>query len=171
MDETIEAFIRIVGRLTADDVVMDIGANVGDYTAKFAASGAQVHAFEPEPRLFACLKDRFSDFSNVFLYQAAIAAQPGVLKLWLENQSDKNPLDMMSHSIVDGGELTENGKAIDVDCIDFFSFLEGLEKVPALIKMDIEGADVEILERLFKEERFDQVGPLYVETHERQIAK
>ena len=42
------------------DVVFDCGANVGDVTAPLAATGATVHAFEPDPFAFGQLSRRTS---------------------------------------------------------------------------------------------------------------
>jgi hypothetical protein len=58
---------------------------------------------------------------------------------------------------------------VDVKVIDFPAFLEGLEGEIAVIKMDIEGAEVPLLEALFDHPVKTQIGHLFVETHESRI--
>lgn len=169
MQQTLDAFDRIVATLDKDSVVLDIGANLGEYTERLAKTGAHVHSFEPEPFLFSELEKRFADVPNVTLHNAAIAAKAGTVELWLETGRDKDPRTHQSHSIVPGGAFTAEGKTVSVTCIDFFDFIGGLDRKPALIKMDIEGAEVEILERLIAENQVDKIAPLFVETHERQF--
>ena len=169
MEQTLASFEKVVSALGPESIALDLGANVGDYTAKLAATNAQVHAFEPEPRLYRHLQQRFSDTPNVTLHQAAISTEDGFIKLNLEARDGPNPLELMSHSIVEGSDLTKGGLQVEVESVDLFAFIDRLGKAPALIKMDIEGAEVAILEKLFDENRVHDIGELFVETHERQI--
>lgn len=171
-EQTNAAFQDCLDQLGPGDIALDLGANQGLFTQKLAATGATVHAFEPEPVLFAALQKRFADVPNVVLHQAAIAEQSGTVRFWLERYDGSNPLEATSCSIVEGHLYSSNGPAIDVDCIDFFAFLEELGQAPKVIKMDIEGAELPILERLFDEGAgaFDRFGTLFVETHERHFA-
>lgn len=63
-------------------------------------------------------------------------------------------------------EVTENN-AIKVNLIDFSNYLAStsckFEKI--IVKMDIEGAEVELLEHLIKEGTIDHIAILYVEFH------
>ena len=168
MQETMAEFDRILAGMTTDSIALDLGAHKGEYTEKLAKTGAQVHAFEPEPMLFAALQERFVDTPNVILHQAAIAAEAGRMTLHVE-MHEGAALPGMSNTLVEGHRNAGDGPSIEVECVDFFAFLESLGSVPALIKMDIEGAEVPILERLIEERRLDRVGMLFVETHERQV--
>lgn len=168
MQATMAEFDRILAGMTAESIALDLGAHKGEYTAKLAATGAQVHAFEPEPMLFAALQERFADTSNVILHQAAIAAEAGTMTLHVEMREGAS-LPGMSNTLVEGHRSAHGGPSIEVECVDFFAFLDSLGSVPAVIKMDIEGAEVPILERLFEEDLLDRIGMLFVETHERQV--
>jgi FkbM family methyltransferase len=52
-------------RLSATPVILDVGANIGDYTALLRDQfpGALIHAFEPNPECFAQLKLRQSELT------------------------------------------------------------------------------------------------------------
>lgn len=70
------------------DVVFDVGANVGYYTAlaaRAAGPGGRVVAFEPEPTNFAALERTVArnKFTNVTACQVAIADRSGVGPLYL----------------------------------------------------------------------------------------
>lgn len=168
---TVAIFEKMVARLTSDALVLDLGANRGDVTALLAVTGAQVHAFEPEPCLYGKLEERFRDRPNVTLHQAAIGGRPGRMKLHIDTKFETDPLTCRSHSLIAGSPSTSGGRTVDVACLDFFAFVESLGRTPDIVKMDIEGAEVDILDRMVAEDRFDAVGSMFVETHERQFAQ
>ncbi|MDJ0640734.1 MAG: FkbM family methyltransferase, partial [Paracoccaceae bacterium] len=168
MQATMSEFDRILAGMTPDSIALDLGAHQGEYTAKLAATGAQVHAFEPEPMLFAALQERFADTPNVILHQAAIAAEAGRMTLHVE-LCEGAALPGMSNTLVEGHCYARGGPSIEVECVDFFAFLDSLGSVPAVVKMDIEGAEVPILERVIEEDLLNRIGMLFVETHERQV--
>lgn len=169
IDRTLRDFDLILSKLNDQSIVVDCGANVGNVTAKLAATGAQVHSFEPEPYLFSFLQDRFANTPNVILYHAAVASQAGKLQLWLEVDPSRQLSDLQGHSLLRREGSSSDSQNVEVECVDFFQFLESLGKIPDLVKMDIEGAEVDILERLLTEDRAKAVGPMFVETHENQI--
>lgn len=53
--------------------------------------------------------------------------------------------------------------------IDLVSFIDRLQRPVALLKMDIEGAEVTVLERLLDTGCIARVGHVFVETHEKRI--
>lgn len=166
---TLAAFDRHVSQLGAGSLAIDCGANVGDVTARLAATGAQVHAFEPEPYLFSLLVKRFAGVPNVSLHNAAVAARAGRLRLWLEDDPARELSELNRHSILRSPNADRGTQHVEVDCVDLLDFVAGLGRKPDLVKIDIEGAEVEILERLLAEDRFGDVGAMFVETHECQM--
>lgn len=166
---TISAFNRVVTTLDEGSIVLDCGANRGEVTARLAATGAQVHSFEPEPHLFALLQARFSGHRNVTLHHAAISARQGTAELRVQREAERDPSMFDGHSIIGGWGASRQDLTVTVPCIDFVEFLRGLGRKPSLVKMDIEGAEVDILERMVAEDLLDAVGPMFVELHERQI--
>jgi hypothetical protein len=58
-----------------------VGAHVGKYTEMLAVSGADVIAFEPDPKVFGLLNARVSRFENVQTIPAAVGAKDGTV-LW-----------------------------------------------------------------------------------------
>ena len=68
------------GALGQIDCVVDVGANVGDWTADLLAlcQPAKVICVEPDPNLAPRLRQRFSTQPNVVIEQAAVGEAPGM---------------------------------------------------------------------------------------------
>src|SRR3546814_18975654 len=58
---------------------------------------------------------------------------------------------------------------VTVEAVDFAAFLEAMDRPVALLKMDIEGAEVAVLERLLARGLHDRIERAFVEVHDRKI--
>src|SRR3546814_5344424 len=58
---------------------------------------------------------------------------------------------------------------VTVEAVDFAAFLEAMDRPVALLKMDIEGAEVAVLERLLERGLHDRIERAFVEVHDRKI--
>lgn len=156
--------------LGPEDLCIDCGAHHGDVTLPLAATGAQVIAFEPDPENFAVLHERCADLDNVTLHQQAVAETAGTQLLYRPQgmarraeQAARSLTTQPDNKLVDaemGGHPVES-IAMDV-------FLQ--EQIArhgriAFLKIDIEGAEVPILESLLQTELLTQVNLTVVETH------
>ena len=165
----------ILSMLRPGDVVIDCGANLGTISGPLAATGAHVHAFEPDPYNFARLSSLFAETPNVMLHNSAVGVAAGTVRLMRAANWEDNP-DMASvkSTIIAGGRSidgdTDHG--IDVELIDFPAFLRGLIAAHgeiAFVKMDIEGAELELLEEMQRQNLFSHIGLTVAETHERKF--
>ena len=68
--------------LEPGEIVIDCGANVGNYTNMFASTGAKVYAFEPDPNAFEVLKESTKSNFNIKIYQKAVGIKEEKLKLY-----------------------------------------------------------------------------------------
>lgn len=163
----------VVSMLRPGDVVVDCGANRGDITAQLAATGAEVHAFEPDPYNLAKLAERFDGVANVHLHPAAVGTASGSIRLMRAANWEANPeLASVKSTVVVGGQNIADGGGIDVALIDFPAFLRGLVAAHgqvAFLKMDIEGAELDLLDALLDEKLFDHIQLTVAETHERKF--
>lgn len=159
--------------LRPGDLVYDLGANRGDVTAVLAATGADVVAYEPDPVTFAKLTARFADHPNVRLVNAAVGVGSGTVTLMRgANFAGKEEQASVKSTILDGGRGVDAANAVEVPLIDFPAVVRtevAARGQIAFVKMDIEGAELEILEVMDREGLFENIRGLVAETHERKF--
>lgn len=163
----------ITAMLKPGDLVMDCGANMGVVTAVLAATGADVIAYEPDPFAFDTLQSKFADMPNVTLVNAAVGVGAGTVRLMRADNFGENPEGAsVKSTILDGGRRIDSENSVEVPLIDFPGLVR--EKVAlrgeiAFVKMDIEGAELDILEVMHRDALFQNVRCLVAETHERKF--
>lgn len=163
----------ITAMLRPGDLVMDCGANMGVVTEVLAASGADVIAYEPDPYAFSILEQKFVNTPNVTLINAAVGVGAGSIRLMRADNFGDNPDGAsVKSTILDGGRRIDAENAVEVTLLDFPTLVR--EHVAArgeiaFIKMDIEGAELDILEMLDREDLFTNIRALVAETHERKF--
>ncbi|MDE0330628.1 MAG: FkbM family methyltransferase [Nitrospinae bacterium] len=150
---------------------IDLGANVGIYTRKMAMAAKRVIAFEPDPWACAELRAGVADLENVTIVNAAAGVRDKKVLLYRHSGFKSDPVSYSTSSSVvpDQGHLTEED-AVEVRQIDFIRYLEALCEEIGVIKIDIEGAEVDLLESLI--ERPDvlaRIDYIFAETHEKGI--
>lgn len=157
-------------RAAEGGVAIDLGANLGQHTRAMAKHAAKVYAFEPDPWTAGRLREALADLDNVEIIEAAAGITDGTVKLYRTAGFGADPeTQSQSSSIVAEKRNIDTGHAVEVAVIDFPAFLQGLDRDIAVIKMDIEGAEVPLLEKLFDHPVKNRIGHLFVETHESRI--
>jgi FkbM family methyltransferase len=159
--------------LRPGDLAVDLGANRGDVTALLAATGADVVAFEPDPVTFDRLKARFEGTANVTLIHAAAGVGSGTVRLMRADNFADNPEGAsVKSTILDGGRRIDAGNSVEVALVDFPAWVRAQVAARgsiAFVKMDIEGAELDILERMDAQGLFAHIRGLVAETHERKF--
>lgn len=119
----------------AGDTVLDIGAHIGAYTLRAAASGARVIAFEPEPDNACLLRKNVGHLPMVDVQQLAVAETSG-----------ERTLGASFGRSTGGWSLLKTRSIRTVQCISLADIWKrwSLDRV-ALLKMDIEGGEYEVL--------------------------
>lgn len=117
-------------------LVIDVGANVGVFTAdaaKCMAASGEIIAFEPDTTNASLLNEMVSinGFKNVTIERKALADKGGNLRLYL---SDDN---MGDHRLM---PAEESRNFIEIEAVRLDDYLLG--RVPQLIKMDIQGSEI-----------------------------
>jgi len=138
--------------LTEGMCVFDIGGNIGYYTLFMASSvgeGGMVYSAEPVPANFRILEknvraNRLED--RVELFRIAISNANGKVKIDLSNRSNLHSLHSSRPNLMDD-LLDLSGESIEVETLDLATFLKG-KRLPELLRMDVEGHEVEILSSL-----------------------
>ena len=139
--------------LLTDGVVLDLGANQGEFSMEIAKSfGKRCVALEPVPDLF----DKLPTINGVKWIKAALADQDGVLKIFLHTDR--------CASFMDAGRSDQvfvEARAISLPTL----FIEENIVEVDLLKIDIEGEEVPILEKI-KSEDLAQVNQIAIEFHD-----
>jgi len=125
--------------LSAGDVVVDAGANIGIYSQflshRVGRTGV-VHSFEPSPENFRRLQSATRKLANVRLSQAAVGERSGQSKLYLSAK-----LNVDHRTYTTGGDLRH---AIPIEMVALDDYFEPGQRVD-LIKLDIQGYELNAL--------------------------
>lgn len=142
--------------------VVDIGANIGYYTAlfsKWTGPYGKVFAIEPEPNNIKLLKKNIlaNNCKNVEIFELALSDKRDIVDLWLneENKGDHRIIKYYLHS------FDNERKKIKVKCEKLDSLIPRNIKV-GLIKMDIQGSEMLALRGMTS--ILTQNKPLYILT-------
>ena len=131
--------------ITPDMVVVDIGANIGYNTliaARIVKNGnGRVFAIEPDPRNIELLRMAIqaNNYDNVITDQLALSNKKGKIDFYLGKETNLSSITPTKNT---SGSITVNAKTLT-------EYMEGnylKYRFPNMIKMDTEGAEVEILE-------------------------
>ena len=164
-----ESYLKTLD-LPAGTLALDCGASVGDVTAVFREKGLRVHAFEPNPLAFAHLKDRFADDDMVNCHQAAISDKDGTAQFYPhEDLSEERLHTANGSSLLEFKSNVLKDQAMDVAVIDLARFIDDLDSEVEVLKIDIEGAEIETVNRLLDTGSYRKAKRVLVETHERKI--
>lgn len=165
---SLAAFEARAARLGPGDTCLDLGANLGAFTWRLAATGAHVHAFEPDPETFARLTEAVGHLPNVTLHQKAVGATSGTVHLRRAIGYAEDPGRWsQASSVVFRQDDRFGPDTIAVEQVAFRDLLAGLPHI-ALIKMDIEGAERAILADILEGDMPPSFDALFAETHETQ---
>jgi len=163
-------FEKAIAKLQPGHIAIDCGANVGIFTRKMAATGATVYAFEPDPHAFDILKQNFSAMPHVKLFNEAVGEKNGRVSLYRSIDFDTNPTkETTSSSLFRSKRNINKDCSFTVDQIDLCAFIETIDSNISILKMDIEGAEVSVIEKMLKTGIIFKINIIFVETHENQI--
>lgn len=130
-------------------VVLDIGANIGSYSEairKFAPQ-ATVFAFEPSSIARKSLEDKFMGDRSVTVVPLALGNKNSKEILWSDTPG--SPLASLAKRRLEhfGTDFSQS-ESVEVVTLD--SWASSTKVVPSLIKMDVEGHELDVLKGGFK---------------------
>lgn len=128
--------------LNPGDTFYDIGANVGFYStiaARLVGPLGRVYAFEPfGPSAERALSNaRLNGFDNVTVIQAAVAAEPGPVRLYTQ-------IGRQSQQYRVGSDVDDGFVEVPSVSIDIYATQHGL-RAPTLVMVDVEGGEIDVL--------------------------
>jgi FkbM family methyltransferase len=163
-------FGRYLKGLGPGRIAIDCGANVGDITVQLAGTGAEVYAFEPNPFAFERLKDRTRGYPNVTCINKGVWDKNTSAELYFHKEAGKNgEFWSFASSIFSSKGNVDPNHSVTVGLIDLAEFILKLERPVDLLKIDIEGAECEVLEEFLNKDLQNKVKLTLVETHDSKI--
>ena len=146
---------HILGLLKKDDVVLEVGANIGYYALIEARICKKIYAVEPHPDNFARLQRNvaLNGYKNIVTRQGAFGASDEPIKLFCSELSNW-------HSC--RAAPTSEDAFIEVEGFTIDRFVRENE-APTFIKMDVEGYELQVLRGA--EETLKSVRHLFLELH------
>lgn len=133
------------------DTFVDVGTHVGFFSSIAAAlvgDEGRVVSFEPEARNFGQLKDHIAlnGFANITPVNAAVGAEETTAELWVNADNDGGHAlwDVGHHAFNAKSRRVQNRREVAVTTLDRH-FAAG-ESLPKLIKIDVEGSELRVLE-------------------------
>lgn len=143
--------------LTSGDVVYDVGGYEGDWCLGIAArsSGAEIHVFEPSPGALARLERNTVGHADVHIHRYGLGASSRTASI-----AAKGP----GSSLYDTGTEWTRAEVEIRDVVDVVREL-GHDRIHVL-KLNIEGGEYEVLERMIDTGLTARVDSLLIQFHE-----
>ena len=157
--EDITTLVEFIG-VKEGDVFIDLGSNLGQEVEPMAALGLEVHAFEPHPMLFSFLEKRHHDKKNVILHKAAASTTNGEANFYFK----RDPLEPNGGASLVREKNSPAGST-PVKCLDIASYINSLQSRVRILKIDVEGSEYELLQKLIDEDVIDKIDYILFEDH------
>lgn len=164
-----------VSRVNGKVLFVDLGANIGQgytwFKKYFRSNNVYFELFEPNPH---CVKKllRLEDIScgRVKLHPVGVSFKSGSVEFYGTSDDEGGSLSVGGSIVKDHNSnwyRASSSSSIRVDIIDLREYLEARSVNYELIvvKMDIEGAEVELLENMLDDGSIKYIDILYVEFH------
>lgn len=154
----VEHFVK---KLKKGDVVFDVGANVGFYTilaSRLVGDEGLVVAFEPLPKNLEFLERHLvlNKVTNVKVMPYACSDRAGSVSFF------HGPNRAMGSIKAVGGE------EVRVECVTLDDLAAELAKAPNIVKIDVEGAETEVLSGGIRTLTFSHPA-LFLSTHSAEL--
>ena len=134
----------LAARMKAGDVFYDIGANVGFFSvlgARLVGTSGFVYAFEPVPENATYVRRNLdlNKFTHCEVIEQAVSARSGSEQLWVAEYSG-------GAALATAARPPDAKTRIDVDVVSIDDFVfEQHARPPAVVKIDVEGAEIAVL--------------------------
>jgi len=147
-------YTEILGK--KNNLIFDIGANVGDYASMFKKLASKIIVLEPDEQNFRILNVRFSKNKNIIVIKKAVASSIGEAELYIESSGSAfntlsvkwvEALENQGHLRFNENKKFAGSQKIATTTLDFLLEEYG---VPDFVKIDVEGFELEVIKGLSK---------------------
>jgi len=133
--------------IKSNDLVFDIGANIGNYAEVYKELGAKVICLEPQPYCISKLRKRFNKDKNIHIVEKGASDKEGELELNLD--SNNHATATFSEQFKNDGPFSnrkwDRKIKVPVTTLDILIKEYG---IPTYCKIDVEGFEYSVLKGL-----------------------
>lgn len=158
-------------------VFIDCGSNTGDTLEVFIKNWKdfrdyEVYCFEPNKLITQDYQSRFSSFKKLEVFNKAVWIREEVKNFYLGNKNRHMTNSRLEDFTVGRDKSKFRSESTKVECINFSEWLNDNFNNDdyVVLKMDIEGAEYDVLEQLIEDKTLNMVDQLYVEFHKTESA-
>ena len=150
--------LRLDYPLTPDSIVLDIGGFKGDYAAAISNKfGCYIHIFEPMQAAAHYIGNRAKNNSKVFVHPVGVGSKTEDITIYIPKGKDEatmhpGDIEVAKEEQIKVIDIVEVFKAVEADHID-------------LMKLNIEGAEFDLLERMIKKGLHKKVTDIQIQFH------
>ena len=139
--------------LNKQSVVLDVGGYVGDWAFEMSKRyGSKIYVFEPVSKYASKIIARLKKHPNIKVYPVGLGGK---------ERSETISIDELASSVFTKAKETEQ-----IDIIDIVDFCRKNKiKHIDLIKMNIEGGEYELLDRMISSGLVDDISTLLIQFH------
>jgi len=148
-DET----LRLNYDISPEDIVLDAGGYVGDFASKiYNLYRCKVHIFEPVPRFIDVIKQKYQANESIILHEYGLGNKSKILHF---------------NDAGDATQLVEDGQSDGVVIKDIEEVMQsmGCPEI-ALFKINIEGGEYDLLDRLIDTGLVKNCNNLQIQFHD-----
>ena len=143
--------------MSSGSLVIDAGGYRGSWTAEMLVRyGCAVRVFEPMPEFATNLRERFGQNDRVIVSEEALGGQNGVEDFTVAGDGS-------------GASVPHAGCRIRVRKMDVADVVRAGPAQIGCMKLNIEGAEYEVLDRLIETELHDRVDCFLIQFHNFEV--
>lgn len=130
--------------MTSELKILDVGANIGDYTAACLeiSEDVQIMSFEPSSVANLILRNRFAHLSTVRVIELALGAESGT-KILYSDEPGSGMASLTKRRLDHHKIFFSESEIVSVVTLD--DWCKANKFIPNLIKLDVEGHELEVL--------------------------
>lgn len=158
----IKAALALRERCGPNPIVFDVGSNKGDWASILAANVKEIHLFEPNEILLHYSMVRFDRLINVIYNEMGIFSKNQNMDFFYFINNNNGLSSVYFNQFYKDEELPMKDKKIDCISLDYYFENCFKEDIIDILKIDVEGADFDVLlgaEKLLQQKkiRFIQI--------------
>lgn len=151
--------------VTTGDVCIDCGCNAGSVSDVFLDKGALVYAFEPHPFLFEALSQKYRGTNDIKLMNVAVWDRNTRMDLHVQKVKGSEVVNLEGTTLFGNRIDARVESKCNVEVIDLTEFIAGLGRRVKILKIDVEGAEFEIMDKILASGLHEKIEHIFCEMH------